>query len=85
MVAGKEIALWKERILMGKYTQTESSQDLLPWQYAKGLEISESHEKWHPRNCPVIERTGDGVSVGACEFYLNENTTCPRHGKIRTR
>ena len=35
----------------------------------------------NPRNCPVIERTGDGDSVGACWFYLKDGV-CPRHGRI---
>lgn len=34
-----------------------------------------------PNNCPVLERTGDGVPVGRCYFYCPENI-CPRHGDV---
>jgi hypothetical protein len=37
------------------------------------------------RNCAVLERTGDGVSVGRCWFYTDETAgtlTCPRHGDV---
>lgn len=37
--------------------------------------------KFSPRNCPVIERDGDGKSVGTCWFYLDKGV-CPRHGRI---
>ena len=32
--------------------------------------------------CPIIEQTGDGVSVGRCWFKL-ENSNCPRHGDVQ--
>jgi len=35
------------------------------------------------RNCPVRERTADGVSVGRCWFYTGESGVCPRHGDVR--
>lgn len=37
----------------------------------------------HPLNghCPVVERTGDGISVGRCEHALR-GTYCPRHGNL---
>ena len=35
-----------------------------------------------PNNCPVVEETADGISVGLCWFYIGEEKTCPRHGKI---
>lgn len=37
------------------------------------------------RNCAVLERTGDGVSVGRCWFHTDEKdgtVTCPRHGDV---
>ena len=34
------------------------------------------------RNCPIRERTGDGVSVDRCWFYLPDGKTCPRHGDV---
>lgn len=34
------------------------------------------------KNCPINERTGDGVLVGRCWFTL-EGTTCPRHGDVK--
>jgi hypothetical protein len=52
--------------------------------YVAGIEYSASIAKLHPRNCAVIERTGDGVSVGACMFYLKDGKTCPRHGQVKT-
>jgi len=33
-------------------------------------------------NCPIIERTGDGQSVGRCWFYC-EQGVCPRHGNVQ--
>jgi hypothetical protein len=33
-------------------------------------------------NCPINERTGDGVLVGRCWFYLPDGKTCPRHGDV---
>jgi len=35
-----------------------------------------------PNNCPIRERTADGVSVGRCWFWLGDNETCPRHGDV---
>lgn len=32
-------------------------------------------------NCAVFERTGDGVGVGRCWFWL-VNGECPRHGNV---
>jgi len=34
------------------------------------------------KNCPVIEQTADGVSVGRCWFYMADGKTCPRHGDV---
>jgi hypothetical protein len=34
------------------------------------------------RNCPIRERTGDGISVGRCWFYVGEALICPRHGDV---
>lgn len=50
--------------------------------YLPHLEICEGYAKTNPRNCAVLERTADGVSVGACCYYLRDGTTCPRHGKV---
>lgn len=33
------------------------------------------------KNCPINERTGDGVLVGRCWFALKGNE-CPRHGNV---
>lgn len=33
-------------------------------------------------NCPINERTGDGVLVGRCWYYLPDGVTCPRHGDV---
>ena len=35
-------------------------------------------------NCPVRERTGDGVSVGRCWHFLGREDAkvCPRHGDV---
>ena len=32
-------------------------------------------------NCPINERTGDGILVGRCWFSL-KNNKCPRHGDV---
>ena len=51
--------------------------------YIAGIEHSTSYAKLNPNNCAVIERTADGVRVGACCFYLKDGITCPRHGKVK--
>jgi len=33
-------------------------------------------------NCPIIEKTADGISVGRCFYYLPDGNTCPRHGDV---
>src|SRR5207244_506060 len=33
-------------------------------------------------NCPIIERTGDGIPCGRCWYYLPDGKTCPRHGNV---
>jgi len=48
----------------------------------KPRRINWSHFKLHPRNCPVIEETADGVACGTCTFFMKEEHVCPRHGKI---
>lgn len=45
-------------------------------------EIAASMEKLHPNNCPVIEKTADGVRVGVCWFALKDGI-CPRHGRVK--
>jgi hypothetical protein len=32
-------------------------------------------------NCPIMERTADGISVGRCWYHL-KNCVCPRHGDV---
>lgn len=54
-----------------------------PHGYLPGVEIYEGFARIHPRNCAVKERTGDGVPVGPCCFYLENGTTCPRHGRVK--
>jgi hypothetical protein len=51
--------------------------------YTPGLEINEAAARLHPHNCAVIERTANGVSVGACAHYLRNGTDCPRHGRVK--
>lgn len=46
----------------------------------KEVVFDEWRKQW-PRNCPVIERTADGINVGLCWFHLTEGV-CPRHGQI---
>jgi hypothetical protein len=46
------------------------------------LRLNKAYQKWMPHNCPVIEQTADGVSVGTCTFYMPDGKTCPRHGDI---
>ena len=58
-------------------------QEEKPDGYIAGVEHSTSQAKLNPNNCAVIERTGDGKSVGTCWFYLKDGTTCPRHGKVK--
>lgn len=38
--------------------------------------------KKHSNNCPIIEKTADGVPVGRCWFYMQDGKTCPRHGNV---
>lgn len=33
------------------------------------------------QNCPILERTGDGRTVGRCWFYCPDGV-CPRHGDV---
>lgn len=51
--------------------------------YLPGVEIYKGYAEANPHNCAVKERTGDGVPVGPCCFYLENGTTCPRHGKVK--
>jgi hypothetical protein len=51
--------------------------------YRNGHLINERYEALFPRNCPVIEKTADGVVVGNCTFYLSDGKTCPRHGNVK--
>lgn len=39
-----------------------------------------SSEDW-AHNCPILERTADGCSVGRCWFWCSDGT-CPRHGNV---
>lgn len=52
-------------------------------EYFPHLEVSPSSAAINPNNCAVIERTADGVNVGACLFYLKDGKTCPRHGIVK--
>ncbi len=51
--------------------------------YIYGLDYSLIYAELNPNNCAVIERTGDGESVGPCCFYLKDGVTCPRHGTVK--
>lgn len=51
--------------------------------YLPEVEIYPGYALMNPHNCAVKERTGDGVPVGACCFFLENGTTCPRHGKVK--
>lgn len=53
--------------------------------YREDLEINSRSAEMFPSNCAVIERTGDGVSVGKCWFHLKDGITCPRHGKVKSK
>lgn len=33
------------------------------------------------RNCPILERTGDGERAGRC-WYFCPDDVCPRHGCV---
>lgn len=46
------------------------------------LRVNKSFQKLFPSNCPLIEKTADGIEVGTCCFYMEDGTTCPRHGDI---
>ena len=35
------------------------------------------------KNCPINERTGDGIRVGRCWYHTGDNGICPRHGDVR--
>lgn len=50
-----------------------------------GHKILTEYEKINPFNCPVNEQTADGDYVGACEFYLKDGITCPRHGVVKDK
>lgn len=52
--------------------------------YRNGNLINESYEVMFPNNCPVIEKTADGVIVGTCTYFLPDSKTCPRHGDVKT-
>lgn len=54
-------------------------------EYLPHLEVSPAMAAQHPNNCAVIERTADGVNVGACWFYLTDGITCPRHGVVKRK
>lgn len=54
-----------------------------PLGYLPGVEIYEGYASMNPHNCAVKERSGAGVLVGPCCFYLDKGTTCPRHGKVK--
>lgn len=43
--------------------------------------VRRHHGGWMPKNCDVIERTGDGAVVGRCYFYAPDGV-CPRHGRL---
>lgn len=43
------------------------------------MRFSGSMVEMFPNNCPLIEKTADGVEVGACWFGM-KNDICPRHG-----
>lgn len=40
-----------------------------------------------PNNCPIQERTADGVSVGRCWHFLGleGDKICERHGNVTTQ
>lgn len=39
-------------------------------------------EETFAQNCPIIERTSDGIPVGRCWHYLPDGKTCQRHGDV---
>jgi len=46
------------------------------------MRINKTLQKHFPNNCAIIEEDGDGNSVGACWFYIDEVDGCPRHGFV---
>jgi hypothetical protein len=44
--------------------------------------MAKQSEAFMPNNCPIRERTADGVNVGRCWFGLKDGI-CPRHGDVR--
>lgn len=70
------------KTLNTKY-QSDPTRHAEVFAYLPELEISQAYSKWMPNNCAVVERTGDGRSVGPCGFYLKNKIDCPRHGTVR--
>ena len=70
-------AKWREKESMGKHPLDDATG------YLQGIEIYQGYAQTNPHNCAVKERTGDGVPVGPCCFYLDNGATCPRHGKVK--
>lgn len=33
-------------------------------------------------NCPIIDQTNDGLSIGQCWYYLQPDGVCPLHGDV---
>ncbi len=69
----------------GRRPKLPMRQAKLELEYLPELEINRGYAAWLPMNCAVIERTGDGDSVGVCTFFLQDETTCPRHGVVKRR
>ena len=61
------------------------STSIYDWKATQGLRISKPAANILPNNCPVIEKTADGISVGACCFYIGTEGYCRRHGMVRFR
>jgi hypothetical protein len=68
-----------------KRNVAELDLNTVQYEYLKCFEVSEGYARQNPNNCPVRERTADGVSVGPCCFFLQDGVQCPRHGVIRVR
>lgn len=66
-------------------TDPEGSPTIIPSASLGGSEAAKRSDKVEaimPNNCPVIERTADGRSVGRCFHWLGDDGRCERHGDV---
>ena len=46
--------------------------------------IADQKRRLFSCNCPILEKTASGVSVGRCWLYLEDGNTCRFHGDVST-